>query len=63
MARKQEKIYGIYRGDEFITVGTLKECAEHLGCKENTVRFMLTPSYKKRRKEEDGNGLVAFVVE
>ncbi|MBS4200294.1 hypothetical protein KHA93_11695 [Bacillus sp. FJAT-49732] len=59
---KKEKIYGIYRGDEFVTVGTLKECAEHLGVKENTIRFMTTPSYAKRRKD-DGNSLVAFLVE
>lgn len=59
---KKEKIIGIYQGDKFITVGTLKECAAHLGVKENTIQFMLSPTYTKRRKQ-DGNGLVVFRVE
>ncbi len=59
---KAERIYGVYRGDEFLTVGTAKECADFLGVKEKTIRFMTTPSYAKRRKD-DGNSLVVFVVE
>lgn len=43
--------YGIYRGDKFLFVGTLKECAKFLNVQENTVRFYSYPSNLKRYKE------------
>ncbi|MED3623244.1 hypothetical protein P4482_09190 [Neobacillus thermocopriae] len=42
------KEYAIYRGDEFKYIGTAEECAEFLGCKVETFKFYLTPTYQRR---------------
>lgn len=59
---KKEKWYAIYKGDTFIVQGTKKECAEYLGVKETTIKFMTTPTYKKRLVKEDNNRLLAIKV-
>jgi hypothetical protein len=41
------KEYAVYKGDEFICVGTVKECAERLGIKPDTVYYYTSPKYKK----------------
>lgn len=51
----------IYCGDEFIMIGTYKECAEKLKVKERTVRFMSTPSGQKRAEGTDR--MMAIVLE
>ncbi len=38
----------VYKGDELICIGTVKECAEHMGVTPKTVRWYLTPTYEKR---------------
>jgi hypothetical protein len=43
------KDFSIYRGDEFLFVGTALECADYLGVKVETIYFMSTPTYRKRR--------------
>lgn len=40
--------FALYKGDDFITSGTIKELAKFKGVKEKTIKFYLTPSYKKR---------------
>lgn len=42
------KIYALYKGDEYITDGTLEELARKTGKKEATLKFMTTPSYVSR---------------
>lgn len=44
------KLYAVYKGDTFITVGTIKEIAKELNVKETTVRYWSAPAYKKRYK-------------
>jgi len=44
-------IYGIYRGDTFLDVGTLEELSQSMGIKKKTLSFYGTPTYKKRIKE------------
>ena len=41
--------YALYKGDTFIFAGTRKECADYLGVKESTIRFYMTPGYKRRK--------------
>ena len=41
------KIYALYWGDKFLTLGTRKELAEYLGVKERTIYFYTTEVYKK----------------
>ena len=37
--------YALYRWDEFITLGTVKEIAEFTGLKESTIRVLRTEKY------------------
>lgn len=46
------KIYALYKGDEYITDGTLRELSRKTGKKEATLKFMTTPSYEGRIGEK-----------
>ena len=56
------KWYTIYKGDNFICQGTKEECAKYLNVKPDTISFMTTPTYRKRRNESD-NSLIVLVVD
>lgn len=60
---KKEIIYAIYKGDDFVYMGTKKECAEHLGVKPEAIKFYSTPTYQKRSKSLDNNRTVVIKVE
>lgn len=49
--RKPKKEYALYKGEDILITGTIKEIAEHQGIKENTVRFMMSNAYAKRVKD------------
>ena len=51
-------IYALYRGEEFITEGTIKEIAKHQGIKPKSVEFYARPAYKKRTKGKNGKRLI-----
>jgi hypothetical protein len=51
------KEYALYKGEEILCSGTIKEIAKHQGIKEATVRFYARPSYKKRIKVLNKNGV------
>jgi hypothetical protein len=40
--------YVVYKGEEIVCVGSLKECAEQMGVKKETVKFYTTPTYRRR---------------
>ena len=40
--------YALYKGEEFISLGTLKEISQETGMTENALRQLLCRSYKKR---------------
>lgn len=42
------KIYALYKGDEYVTDGTLEELVEKTGKKLASLKWMLTPAAKKR---------------
>ncbi len=46
----KEAVYGFYRGDMFITAGTLKEISKEIGLKVSTLKWYQTPSARKRGK-------------
>jgi len=50
-------VYALYKGEQLIADGTIKEIAKKLGNSEKTIRFFATPSYKKR-VSENGRRLV-----
>ena len=40
--------YAIYKGDEFLFIGSLEECAKHFNVKRETVRWWSYASNYKR---------------
>lgn len=57
MKKKRPGIYALYQGDKFIDEGTVKELAEKLGIKKETLYFYATPSYRKRKNFNKNRGL------
>ena len=52
MSRTQKVEYALYRGDEFIMVGTVAEIAEKQHVKENTIKFYASPCHRRRTKRK-----------
>lgn len=46
------KMYALYKGDQFLFLGTMKEIAEHRGVQLETIRFLNTTAYKKRTEHQ-----------
>ena len=42
-------IYAVYRGDEFIDMGTIKQLASKFRVKEDTMRYYTSKAHKRRR--------------
>jgi hypothetical protein len=53
-------MYALYKGDNILTIGTIRELALYLGVKERTVMFYSTPTYRKRNK---GNNYLVIKIE
>ena len=62
MERADGALYAVYRGDELLVLGTLRECAERLGVSEKTVRQLSRPC-AHRRAEQRPRAMVAEKVE
>lgn len=45
------KIYAMYKGEQCLAIGTIIQLSKELGVSIQTIRFYLTPSYKKRVKK------------
>lgn len=41
--------YFVYRGDEFLVVGTAEECANYLGIKKSSLLWLSSTVAKKRK--------------
>ena len=54
----QIKEYALYKGDEIIGTGTVKELAKMLGVKPSTIAYYRTPTYINRTSETKGRRLV-----
>ena len=54
------KIYAIYKGDDFLFEGNIKECSKYFKVKESTVGFWHSPANKKRNKNY--NRKVAIII-
>lgn len=46
------RIYALYRGEEYLTDGTQEELAQYSGVKRKTIQFYTTPSWLKRSSEK-----------
>jgi len=47
--------YALYKGEDILAIGTVREIANELNIKEETVRFYGRPAYIKRRKAKKSN--------
>lgn len=50
-----EKIYAVYKGEEFKITGDWYEIIDYLKVSESTLRYYLSKSYKKRFKNKKNN--------
>lgn len=50
--------YALYKGEELLLIGTIKEIAKSRGVKEDTIRYYGTPTYKNRGKTDNRLTLV-----
>lgn len=42
------KEYAVYKGESLICIGTMLECAQHMGVLPETVRYYMTPAYQRK---------------
>ena len=60
MRGRPTKEYAIYKGDEFVAIGTIKELVKKTGYAESTLRYCTNPASRRRNK---GNRLIVIQVE
>lgn len=58
-----ETQFAVYKGDDFIFLGTLEEVAEKLGVSKGTVRWMSTPAAHKRAEKPGSTKMIVEKVE
>ena len=56
-------IYGLYKGDTFIDVGTAKEIAERQGLKPKTIRWLAGSSRQKNKDTSGCDCLIAVIID
>lgn len=57
------KEYALYKGEQMVAIGTVKEIAEERGVKPNTIRFYMSGTYQRRSKSEVNNRLQLIKLE
>ncbi|MDR4328304.1 hypothetical protein [Bacillus pseudomycoides] len=45
------KEYAVYKGESLICIGTIQECAQHMGVFPEAVYFYTTQAYQRRLSE------------
>lgn len=58
LAKKNKKIYALYKGEELLSTGTMQEIASDLGVRVSTIKFYKSPVYKKRGKGKNRRELI-----
>lgn len=51
---KEKAIYGLYKGNEFLDVGTVEELSEKYHVQAHTIRWWASPTHQKRTINKDG---------
>lgn len=62
----KEKIFALYKGEEFIDIGTAKEIAKKRGVTPKFIKYLSTPANLKRinaRKNKISNALICVKIE
>ena len=55
------KIYAMYKGEECLAIGNVYQLAKELNVQLSTIRFYLTPTYKKRKKNSKNRRVLVRV--
>ena len=58
--------YALYKGDEFVDIGTIRQLSKSLGIKENTLRYLASNKHYERvasRKASEYGSLIAFKLD
>lgn len=57
--------YAIYKGDTFLFIDTPEACAKRLGIKVDSIKFMTTPSAKRRfeKRNDKESAMTAVKLE
>lgn len=58
---RKPNIYALYKGDNFIDLGTREYLARLLDCTKKTISFYCSPAYLKRTK--NNNSLIVIRIE
>lgn len=56
--KKKSKIYALYKEEELLSMGTIKELAKEFNVKEKTIYFYSMPTYLKRRSKSKNSRIV-----
>jgi len=64
----KEKTFALYKGEEFIDIGTAKEIAKRRGVTPEFIRYLSTPANLKRidtrkNKNKPSNAMICVKVE
>lgn len=55
--------YALYKGDTFIDIGTAEYLAKLLNVKKETIKWLASPSARKRRRHgEDSNATICVRI-
>lgn len=57
-----EKEYAVYKGEQFLCIGTAEECAEELGVKPETIKFYTFPTYQRRLAKRKRTSSVGYIT-
>ncbi len=50
--------YALYKGDELLSIGSIRKLAEEFKVDERSIKFYMTPTYQNRTSERKGRRLV-----
>ena len=56
------KIFAVYKGDEFIVLGTAKECSDFTGLKESVIRWHATPAGQRRSESRQDQSRALRII-
>lgn len=63
LVSRHSTVFAVYKGDDFVSVGTTKEVAEQLGVTTRTVHCMKSPAHHERAKNKTVEAAVAYKVD
>lgn len=58
-----KKTFALYRGDQFIDLGTRQELAKKMGVTPKTISYLSTPARMRKIKGKENKSLIAIKIE